>query len=277
MSHGAVLNLSFYRFHAFSAEEIAEIRPRLKALALANELKGTVILAPEGVNGFLAGKESDVRQFWMDFQALHAGFAAMDAKESFSDDRPFSRLLIKVKKEIIPMGIATIKPLEATGARLDPEELKKWYDEGREFVIVDTRNQYEMELGTFENAVDPGLKTFREFPAWLQEAAKKPEYQGKPWVMFCTGGIRCEKATALGQQYGIPEVYQLEGGILRYFEKVGGAHYKGECFVFDKRVAVDPALQETSATQCYGCRAVLTKEEQEHGSHVCEKNKKQPA
>jgi len=271
MSIGSVLNLSFYRFLPLGTEEILSLRPRIKELALSYDLKGTVILAPEGLNGFLAGSAEKVREFFPQFEALHSGFAKLDPKESFSDDRPFTRLLVKVKKEIIPMGVPSVKPLESTGARLDPEVLKDWYDQGKDFVIIDTRNQYEMDLGSFENAVNPNLKTFRQFPNWLREAAQNPDYQGKPWVMFCTGGIRCEKATALAQEYGLPEVYQLEGGILRYFEKVGGAHYQGECFVFDQRVAVDPCLQETNATQCFGCRAVLTPEEAQKGTHVCQK------
>lgn len=235
----SVLNVSFYRFVRLS--DLPSLRHRVKTRAIAAGLHGSILLSEEGINGFLAGETSEVRAYLAWLVEEIPGLAGVSTKESFSSDIPFTRMLVKIKKEIITMGRPDVMPSEKTGRSLAPAELKRWYDERKDFVIVDTRNDYEISKGAFEGAVHYDIETFREFPEKLAE--KSAELRDKTVVMYCTGGIRCEKATALALDLGIKDVFQLDGGILKYFEEVGGAHYRGECFVFDHRAAVDPALR----------------------------------
>jgi len=242
MPEPAVVNLSAYRFTPFAAEELPALREKLAARAADLGLRGTVLLAPEGINLFVAGSHESTDAFMADLRAL-PGLADLAAKESLSVIQPFRRMLVKIKKEIIAFGIDGIDPARAPAPRLDPRELKRWLDENRPVVLLDTRNDYEVAAGTFKNAVIPGIDRFREFPAALRELPG--EMKNQTVVTFCTGGIRCEKAAPLLVREGFQHVYQLEGGILKYFELCGGAHYEGECFVFDKRGGVDPALRAT--------------------------------
>ncbi len=169
-------------------------------------------------------------------------------------------MLVRIKKEIIAFGVPGIEPARRTSPKLAPQQLKAWLDEGRPLTLLDTRNDYEVKLGTFENALPAGVDHFRDFPAAV---AKLPaELKDQTIVMFCTGGIRCEKAGPYMESQGFRNVLQLDGGILKYFEECGGAHYRGECFVFDQRVGIDPALQESDAAQCFKCLSPLTAEEQ---------------
>jgi len=259
-----VLNISGYRFFKFDhAEEVrAPLRDKCRALGL----RGTVLLSPEGINCFLAGERSgieEVRSLMIDELKI----PEFEFKESFTEYQPFTRMLVKVKKNIIPLGPdGKIKPYEITGPEIEPSELKKWYDEQKDFIVIDTRNDYEVKVGTFENAVDPNIKHFREFEQKLDEFP--PEWKEKDVVIFCTGGIRCEKASPLMIEKGFKNVHQLKGGILKYFELVGGDHWNGECFVFDQRVGVGPDLRETKTTQCYHCRAVVDEEAQRSQKYV---------
>ncbi len=208
---------------------------------------------------FLAGGEADIDSL-VELIQTDPRFAGLPIKKSYSDYQPFNRMLIRLKKEIISMGVDTILPSSKTSPKISAAKLKQWLDEGKELTLLDVRNDYEIEVGTFDKAVDLDIDHFRQFPeatGQLDDDLKK-----KPVVMFCTGGIRCEKAGPLMEEQGFEEVYQLDGGILRYFEEVGGQHYDGECFVFDQRVAVDPQLNETDTTQCYACQAVLTASDQ---------------
>jgi len=239
----SVLNIAFYKFVELS--NLLELRVTLKEKALVLDLKGTVLISPEGINGSMAGSESAIRSY-IEFLRSISEFEDILFKESFSKERPHKRTLVKIKKEIIPMGLAYIKPDKKTGARIYPKELKEWLDQGKEVVLLDTRNKYELESGTFKGAVDMGLRYFRHFPQKLEEM--RSSLEGKPVVMFCTGGIRCEKATAYALSIGMENVYQLEGGILKYFEEVGNAHYNGNCFVFDYRKELDGNLNEQEPT-----------------------------
>ena len=229
-----ILNTAFYKF--VSLENLPELRRLLKARCLELKLKGTLLLSPEGINGFLAGAPDAITEFKQVLAGMDP-FKDLSFKESFSDDVPFGRMLVKLKKEIIPMGRPDIQPQTETGTRLKAETLKKWLDEKKELVLLDTRNEYEVREGTFENALNLGISTFRQIPEKMESLSEA--VKAKPVVMFCTGGIRCEKATALALKMGFSEVYQLEGGILKYFEECGNHHYKGNCFVFDERVALD--------------------------------------
>lgn len=241
-----VTNAAAYRFTPL--QDLKELRQQLLGLCRQLGLKGTILLAPEGLNLFVAGDACAVDRLLEDLPLERS-----QVKFSHSHTQPFSRMLVRLKKEIIAFG----QPTSHSAPRLSPQELKRWLDEGRPLTLLDTRNDYEVRMGTFLGAVDLNLRHFREFP---QAAAGLPK--DLPIVTFCTGGIRCEKAAPWLQDQGYPEVYQLDGGILRYFEEVGGDHYQGECFVFDRRVGVDPALQETDSMVCPVCLAPLSQAEQ---------------
>ncbi|MEO5667288.1 MAG: rhodanese-like domain-containing protein, partial [Bdellovibrionota bacterium] len=224
------------------------------------ELKGSILVTPEGVNVMLAGTPDAVWEMHRYLGEVDAGLKEIDFKQSWSQSVPFRRYLVKEKSEVIKLGLPEIQPLHEKGAAITPENLKSWYDEKREFTILDTRNDYEVRIGTFQNAVDMRLKNFVDFPEKLKKLPA--EAKKKPLVMFCTGGVRCERASLVAERQGFEEVYQLEGGILRYFEKVGGAHYEGDCFVFDYRVALTPELKESQAVLCFACGEPLSVEDQ---------------
>lgn len=236
------LNISCYKF--VPLPDAAELRDVLHARAVAADLKGTILLAGEGINFFLAGTAQAVRGF---VSALKQDerFADLEPKESWSATVPFRKMLVKVKREIIRMDHPAIQPAQGRAPAVDPVTLRRWLqagrdDEGREVVTLDTRNAFEVDAGTFEGAIDWRIGKFTEFPTALR--AHKAELQDKTVVSFCTGGIRCEKAAILMREEGLPHVYQLEGGILKYFELTDGAHYQGGCFVFDDRAVLGPDL-----------------------------------
>lgn len=254
MSDLSIVNLSGYRFVTLTSEKLPDLRTELKAKADRFHLKGTILLSTEGINAFLAGSREHIDVF-MSFLHHYPEFADLRFKESVTDYQPFNRMLVRLKKEIIPMDMSSVTPEKKTAPYVSPESLRKWYQEKRDMVVLDTRNVYEVQLGTFENAMDLHIQHFREFNEAIDFLPS--EMKEKTIVTFCTGGIRCEKAAELMSQKGFKNVYQLDGGILNYFEKCGGEFYQGDCFVFDQRVAVNSALQETDAKQCFDCRAAL--------------------
>ncbi|MET0310846.1 MAG: sulfurtransferase [Burkholderiaceae bacterium] len=238
----AVLNVSAYRFVPIADPQ--DLRNELAGRACHLGLKGTILIAHEGINLFLAGPAEDVRGFLARLRE-DARFTGLEAKESWSAVQPFRKLLVKVKGEIIRMNHPAIQPAEGRAPALAGRELKRWLDQGhddqgRPVVMLDTRNAFEVDCGTFDGAVDWRIGKFSDFPAALE--AHKGTLEGKTVVSFCTGGIRCEKAAILMREVGVRDVWQLEGGILKYFEETGGAHYTGECFVFDERRSVDAGL-----------------------------------
>ncbi|MEZ6088059.1 MAG: sulfurtransferase [Pirellulaceae bacterium] len=258
-----VLNVASYKF--VRLENLGDLRQDLLSALNTRGLKGTILLSPEGINLFLAGEDAAIRDM-MRYLRAFPQFSDLEFKESLSDEQPFNRALVRLKREIIAFGVDGIDPEVRTSPKLSAKELCRWLDEGRDITLLDVRNDYEVELGTFENAIPIGVDHFRDFP---EAITKLPESTKKrPMVMFCTGGIRCEKAGPLVQREGFEDVYQLDGGILKYFEEVGGAHYKGDCFVFDQRVAVDPHLRETDTELCYICQATLSIEDQQSPSYV---------
>lgn len=258
-----VVNISGYLF--VHLDRLEERRKQLRQVVQACDLRGTILLSPEGINLFLAGERLSIDRFLSELRS-DTLFAAFEVKESLSDYQPFNRMLIKIKSEIISFGIEGIDPVCRTSRKLPATELRKWLDEGRTVHLLDTRNNYEVEIGTFENAIPADIDSFRDFP----EAVKRlPEQlRDEPVVMFCTGGIRCEKAGPYMEQAGFRQVFQLDGGILKYFEDCGGAHYDGDCFVFDQRVALDPQLHETEYTQCYVCQEVVSPDDQKSEKYV---------
>ncbi|HEY9309803.1 MAG TPA: sulfurtransferase [Microbacterium sp.] len=237
----SVLNISAYLFTHIA--DARELRPTLRERAVAAGLKGTILLAEEGINLFLAGDALALRGFIADLRA-DLRFAALTTKESWSAAQPFGRMLVKVKREIIRMDHPTIRPEAGRAPAVAPETLRRWLDrgrddEGREVVLLDTRNAFEVDYGAFEGAVDWRLERFTQFPD--AAAAGAADLDGKTVVSYCTGGIRCEKAAIYLREAGV-EAYQLDGGILGYFQQVGGDHWTGECFVFDEREALTPSL-----------------------------------
>lgn len=259
----AITNVAAYKFTELT--DLAGRRRRLRRECQQLDLRGTILLADEGVNLFVAGPEAAIRQLIVTLEA-DPEIGPLCVKMSETGYQPFNRMLVKVKKEIIAFGVEGISPARHTSAKIAPRELKQWLDEGRELTLLDTRNDYEIGLGTFEGATTLGIDHFRDFPQAVEQLPQ--DLQGRPLVMFCTGGIRCEKAGPLMERLGFEHVFQLDGGILNYFEQVGGQHYRGDCFVFDQRVAVDAALRETDAAQCYACQAILSPEDQSSPYYV---------
>lgn len=265
---GPYVNISAYKFVTFS--DTLEQRPAFRAKCEELQLKGTILLSPEGINLFLAGLREQIDAFLAWLRA-DARFADLQAKESYSDKQPFTKMLVKLKREIITMKNPLIRPEEGRAPAVDAATLKRWLDQGHDdagkpVVMVDTRNDFEVDVGTFDNTIDYRITKFSEFPDVI--AQHKDELADKTVVTFCTGGIRCEKAAIHMQNVGFDSVYQLEGGILKYFEEVGGAHYHGDCFVFDYRTALNPKLEPTDTKQCFACRAVVTPMEQRSRYYV---------
>lgn len=237
-----VLNIAAYHFADIA--EPAALRELLRARCEAAGLKGSVLVAPEGLNLFLAGAESAVERV-LDFVRALPGFADLRVKRSWSEHVPFARLKVKLKKEIIAFGHDACVPRSRRAPVVSPAQLRAWIargsdDSGRPLVLVDTRNREELAYGHFENAVQLPIDNFTELTAAL--APLRPEMAGATVVSYCTGGIRCEKAALWMQDAGFANVFQLDGGILDYFEQVGGEGWQGECFVFDARVALKPDL-----------------------------------
>jgi UPF0176 protein len=237
-----ILNISCYKF--VSLPDAAELRQACLDQALTRQLKGTILIAEEGINFFLAGSAQDVRSF-VDWLRQDPRLADLNPKESWSATQPFRKMLVKHKPEIIRMNHPSIQPAQGRAPSVTPMTAKRWLDqghddEGRPVVTLDTRNQFEIDHGTFENTLNWGLTKFTEFPD--AALAHKEALQDKTVISFCTGGIRCEKAAIYLRNVGLAHVYQLEGGILKYFEEVGSAHYRGACFVFDEREALAPDL-----------------------------------
>ncbi|HEV2696000.1 MAG TPA: sulfurtransferase [Verrucomicrobiae bacterium] len=258
-----IANIAAYKFATLP--DLRALRTRLLAQCRGWELKGTILLSVEGINLFVAGEREKIDLLLAELRSL-PGLEDLKPKFSETDHQPFSRMLVRMKKEIIAFGIEGINPALRTSPKLSAKELKQWLDEGRPVTLLDTRNDYEVKLGTFKNAVPAGIDHFRDFPAAVRKLP--PQLKEQPIVMFCTGGIRCEKAGPFMENEGFKQIFQLDGGILKYFEECGGAHYDGECFVFDQRVGLDPSLQETEATQCFRCQTPLSADDQKDARYV---------
>ena len=219
------VNISAYKFVPIA--DPAAIKADLLPLCRSLDLKGTILVSLEGINMFVAGTR-DAIDCYLEHLTIYPDFDDLPIKESLSDHQPFSRMLVRLKKEIISMGVESIKPAVRTSPKLSAAELRQWLDEGKDITLLDVRNDYEVEVGTFTKATPIGVDHFRKFPEAIKGLPE--EAKQKPVVMFCTGGIRCEKAGPLMQAHGFEHVYQLDGGILRYFEEVGGDHYDGGLF-----------------------------------------------
>jgi len=237
-----ILNISAYLFAPLASPEAW--RDQCRDQAASRQLKGTILLAPEGINLFLAGEPEAVEDFLQWLRAQN-GMAGLGGKKSWSAEQPFGKLLVKVKREIIRMNHPAIAPAEGRAPAVSPSDLQRWLaqghdDQGQALVMLDTRNAFEVGHGKFADALDWGLEKFSDFPQAARDHLG--DLQGKTVVSYCTGGIRCEKAAIFLRELGLTDVYQLDGGILQYFEDTGGAHIEGDCFVFDERVALAPDL-----------------------------------
>lgn len=247
----------FVRLAGFEA-----LQPRLLAEAKRLDIRGTLLLADEGINGTVAGSEQNIYALINWLKAIPE-LADLEYKTSWASEPPFYRMKVKLKREIVTMGVPGIDPNKVVGTYVKPKDWNALISRN-DVVLIDTRNDYEVEIGTFKGAVNPNIKTFREFPEWAQE---QQGLQNRPSVaMFCTGGIRCEKSTALFKEWGFENVYHLEGGILKYLEEVDPAEslWEGDCFVFDERVAVSHGLEEAHYELCRACRRPVTEDDKAH-------------
>jgi UPF0176 protein len=250
--------VSFYRF--VDLENPQQLGLSLQSLCDEQGLLGTILLAEEGVNGTLAGSREAVEAVFAWLRDTLVLKEPIEARWTAAAEAPFRRMRVRSKKEIVTLGRPDIRPQRSTGRHVSPDE---WNEiiENPETLVIDTRNHYEIEVGTFPNAIDPGTDSFRQFPKFAEQMAEADK--GRPLAMFCTGGIRCEKATALMLELGFREVCQLQGGILNYLEQIAeeDQRWSGECFVFDSRVAVDRDLAEGGYVQCHACRRPLSSED----------------
>ncbi len=255
---------ALYRF--FHLQGPAEVRASLLNFCIEQKLKGTVLLAGEGINGTVAGTKQGIAALRRYFDEL-GWLDGMEYKESVAESMPFHRMKVKLKKEIVTIGLTDIDPSRQTGEHLNAEEWNRVISDP-DTLVLDTRNDYEFAIGTFQNARPVGTTTFREFPGFVQQQLDRDKH--KKIAMFCTGGIRCEKASAYLLQQGFEKVYQLNGGILRYLEEVPAEQnlWQGECFVFDSRVAVDEALNPGSHNQCFACRRPISEKDMASDKYV---------
>ena len=258
---------AFYGFTAMA--ELAPLQQELRDLAEAGAVRGTILLAEEGVNGTISGPEAGVQAVLARLRQL-PGLAGLEAKFSEAPDQAFHRLKVRIKREIVTMGCPTVKPAEQVGTYVPPQQWDALIRDP-DTLVVDTRNAYEVAVGTFEGAIDPRTESFREFPAWVERELRPlvEQRQPKAIAMFCTGGIRCEKSTAYLLQQGFANVHHLQGGILRYLAEMPeqGSSWQGECFVFDQRVSVNHRLEPGRYSLCHACGMPLAPAEQEHPAY----------
>ena len=255
------LTAALYKFVALP--DYVSLQAPIYAACEAHQIKGTILLAAEGINGTIAGLPENIHKvlhFLRTDAAFEGKFANLEHKESFADEHPFYRMKVKLKKEIVTMGVPSVNPNNTVGTYVKPEDWNALISDP-DVILLDTRNDYEVHIGTFKGAVDPKTTTFREFPKYVANNLDKTKH--KKVAMFCTGGIRCEKASSYMLEQGFDAVYHLQGGILKYLETVPEAEslWQGECFVFDQRVAVKHGLEVGEYDQCYACRMPLSPSE----------------
>ena len=239
---------AFYQFTSFADPD--GLRPELREVAASNQVRGTVLVAPEGINATIAGPQEGVQAVLNHVRSL-PGCADLEWKEAWADLQPFRRLKVRLKKEIVTLGVP-VDPNARVGTYVEPDQWNAIVEDPNT-VVIDTRNDYEVGIGTFRGALDPGTESFGEFPDWW--AANRDKLEGKRVAMFCTGGIRCEKASSWLLDQGVPEVLHLKGGVLKYLEEVPAEQstWQGECYVFDDRVAVGHGLTYGTHTMCHAC------------------------
>lgn len=237
-----MIHTSAYKF--IPLNELKRLQMQLKQICLKNDLKGTIIISPEGINLGLAGEKTNLEQFKTEL-AFDVRFNDLFFKDTVRNKIPYKKMVVKIKPEAVTIGRPNLNLAHNEQYTITPEELKRWYDQGLEFDIIDTRNDYETHMGTFKQAIKLPLKHFRDFPEVISKY-ETLKANKRPKVIFCTGGIRCEKALPVMLELGFKDVYQLEGGIIHYLQKFQEQYYDGECFVFDEAVSLNANLQETN-------------------------------
>ena len=258
---------TFYKFLVL--ENYKELKIKFDKSLSKTNIKGTILLANEGVNGTIAGSESDLKKFFI-YMDKFSQFKDITPKFSSSNKNPFLRMKVRLKKEIVTIGIPDVSPSNLVGKYLNVEEWNEFLNES-DSMIIDTRNDYEVSIGTFKNSINPKIKSFRNFPNWVQKNLIDKKVSKKSKIgMFCTGGIRCEKSTSYLKKLGFDNVFHLDGGILKYLENVKSDEneWKGECFVFDYRVSLNDSLEKGEYDMCYACRMPLNKENKKNKHYV---------
>jgi UPF0176 protein len=262
--------LTIAMYHFVNLPSFQYLREPLLNFCKSHDIKGTLLLAYEGINGTIAGPEKSIFEFlnYLKNDPIFEGnFKDLVHKESWSDKHPFYRMKVKFKKEIVTLGVPGISPTKTVGKYIEPLDWNKIISDP-EVVLIDTRNDYEYAIGTFKNAINPKTKTFREFPEFVKSHLDPKKH--KKVAMFCTGGIRCEKASSFMINEGFDEVYHLEGGILKYLEEINPQEslWQGECFVFDQRVAIKHGLEVGNYDQCFACRYPISQEDMKNEKYV---------
>jgi UPF0176 protein len=248
---------AFYKF--VSLPDFAELQEGLASCARENDVMGTILLASEGINGTVSGPEKGLHAL-LDFIRSDERLSDLEHKESWANENPFYRMKVRLKKEIVTLGVEGVSPTKTVGDYVKPQDWNELISDP-DVVVIDTRNDYEVEIGSFQNALNPNTTSFREFPQWLDAQEELPK--DKKIAMFCTGGIRCEKSTSLLKERGFENVFHLQGGILKYLEEVPDkdSMWEGECFVFDQRVSVGAGLKQGPYDLCHACRHPITQED----------------
>lgn len=263
---GNIVVAALYHFVDPFLEEISKYKENLLARACSLNIKGTLLLAPEGINGTIAGSSEDIEKILEVIRSLK-GFELVKCKFSYTNKNPFYRMKVKLKKEIVTLGVPGVNVVKDTGYKVSAKDWDNLIS-SKDVVLIDTRNDYEIGIGTFKGAIDPKTVNFREFPDFIDKYFNGDKK--KKIAMFCTGGIRCEKASAYMRKEGYDQVYQLDGGILKYLEEKKGkdSMWEGDCFVFDNRVSVDNCLAKGKYDQCYACRMPITQESKLSSKYV---------
>ena len=254
-----ILVAALYKF--VEINDLLSLQDNLYNICEENNIMGTILIADEGINGTISGKHNEIKETISSITSDER-FSKIEIKYSSTDKQPFHRMKVRLKKEIVTIGIPEINPNKKAGTYVKPENWNELISDPN-VVVIDARNKYETKIGSFHNAIDPETSSFREFPEWVKKFKKSDDNTNKKIAMFCTGGIRCEKASSLMKEEGFKDVYHLQGGILKYLEKVDKENslWNGECFVFDQRVCLTDELEVGSYKMCFACRMPITEEE----------------
>ena len=261
-----ILVAALYKF--VEIDDLLSLQSNLYEICEKNNIMGTILIANEGINGTISGKNNEINQT-ISLLKSDKRFANIEIKYSSTNKQPFHRMKVRLKKEIVTIGLPEINPNKKVGTYVKPED---WNDliSDPNVIVIDTRNKYETKIGSFENALDPETSSFREFPDWVKKFKSSKENANKKIAMFCTGGIRCEKASSLMKEEGFEDVYHLQGGILKYLETIDKENslWNGECFVFDQRVCLTDELEVGSYKMCFACRMPITEEEMQNEKYI---------
>ena len=261
-----ILVAALYKF--VEIDDLLSLQSNLYEICEKNNIMGTILIANEGINGTISGKNNEINQT-ISLLKSDKRFANIEIKYSSTNKQPFHRMKVRLKKEIVTIGLPEINPNKKVGTYVKPED---WNDliSDPNVIVIDTRNKYETKIGSFQNALDPETSSFREFPDWVKKFKSSKENANKKIAMFCTGGIRCEKASSLMKEEGFEDVYHLQGGILKYLETIDKENslWNGECFVFDQRVCLTDKLEVGSYKMCFACRMPITEEEMQNEKYI---------